>query len=239
MRLIQIPFSHNCIKVRRVLELKGLAFETQDIVPVDRAPVRRASGQSLVPVLIDGERTVSDSTAILLYLENAYPDPPLLPAEAELRADCLLLEDWADSALMALTRRLAYWNLSASRAALAELFFPDASGLRRRWKGRLAARLLRRRLGLSEARNRRDEPEARRLAGLAVGRLSRGDHLVGERLSLADVTLAAMSAPLWSTAPAVRDDPAVQVLLGWGRRILGEDSISCYRPRRAGSRDAA
>ena len=38
MKLIQIPFSHNCVKVRVALGLKEIPYETQDIAPMDRAP---------------------------------------------------------------------------------------------------------------------------------------------------------------------------------------------------------
>lgn len=229
MRLIQIPFSHNCVKVRRTLELKGLPFEIEDISPVDRSTVRDASGQGLVPVLVDGDRSVSDSTAILLYLESTYPERPLLPVDPALRAECLVLEDWANAAFMELTRRLAYWNVLASPGVLESLFFPADRGLRRRIKRKVARRVVRRRFRLSEARNRRDEAEARRLAGLAVARLDGRPHLVGGTLTLADVALAAMSAPM-AGAAAVRDDPQVRELLAWGRTILGEEAVSHYRP---------
>lgn len=221
MRLIQIPFSHNCLKVRRAIELKGLGHEIENVPPMDRSAVRRASGQSLVPVLLDGDRALADSTEILLYLEASYPQRPLLPAEPELRAECLLLEDWADAAFMALTRRLAYWQTLAAPDALETLFFPDARGVRRRVQGHVARRVVRRRFGLWQDRNRKDEVEARRLAGLAADRLAERDYLVGGRLTLADLTLAAMSAPLAAAAPAVRNDAAVQRLLEWGGTILG------------------
>ncbi|MFN2432849.1 MAG: glutathione S-transferase family protein [Gemmatimonadota bacterium] len=226
IRLIQIPFSHNCVKVRRALDLKGLAYETEDIAPVDRASVRRASGQALVPVLVDGQHTVSDSTAILLYLEGAYPDPPLLPEDPGLRAECLVLEDWADAALMELTRRLAYWSVLSTPGRLEDMFFPGQRGLRRRLQGRLARRIVRRRFGISASRNLRDEVDARRVAALAVHRLGGRPFLVGERVTLADATLAAMSQPLRAAAPGVRDDPAVATLLAWGRGILGEEAVA-------------
>jgi glutathione S-transferase len=233
VRLIQIPFSHNCIKVRRALELKGLSFETLDINPLDRRPVRQASGQGLVPVLVDGERAIADSTEILLYLESAYPEPPLLPREAEQRAECLLLEDWADSAFMALTRRIAYWHALARPDAIESLFCPEARGVSRRVRGALARRLLRRRFGLSRGRSRRDETEALRLARLAAERLGGRGYLVGDSVTLADVALAAMSLPLRLAAPAVRGDPHVRTLLAWGKRILGEGgrtSVSAEGP---------
>jgi glutathione S-transferase len=230
MRLIQIPFSHNCVKVRRALELKGLPFETLDIAPMEREAVRRASGQSLVPVLVDGSRTISDSTEILLHLEAAYPEPALLPSEAAARTECLLLEDWADAAFMALTRRLVYWNLIAIPGAIESLFFPGARGITRRVRGAVARRVLRDRFRLSERQNRQDEPEARRLARLAVERVGDRRYLVGDSVTMADVTLAAMTAPLTRAAPAVRDDPHVRTLIGWAARILGSESRSGMEP---------
>jgi glutathione S-transferase len=111
MRVIQIPFSHNCVKVRRALELKGLPYETLDVLPMNRAPVVAASGQGLVPVLEDDGGAVADSTAILRHLEAAHPEPSLLPEDPAQHAACWLIEDWVDGAFMKLTRRLAYWQI--------------------------------------------------------------------------------------------------------------------------------
>jgi len=54
MNLLQIPFSHNCIKVRKALAWKGVSYTIEDISPMDRTRVRTVSGQGLVPVLLDG-----------------------------------------------------------------------------------------------------------------------------------------------------------------------------------------
>ncbi|MFN7964689.1 MAG: glutathione S-transferase N-terminal domain-containing protein [Acidobacteriota bacterium] len=72
MQLIQVPYSHNCIKVRRALELKGLSYQTLDVPPTDRTEVRRASGQGQVPVLLDNGEAIVDSTRILEFLEQHY-----------------------------------------------------------------------------------------------------------------------------------------------------------------------
>jgi len=229
LKLIQIPFSHTCIKVRRALEMKGLAHEIQDISPVDRSAVFAASGQGLVPVLVDGGRTITDSTAILLYLEETYPQRPLLPEEPAQRAECLLLEDWSNAILTALTRRLAYWHTLSVPGTLERLFFPGSRGLRRWIEGRLGRRAVRKRFGLSADRNSRDEVEVRRVAQLAMNRLGGRPYLVGEAPTLADIALAALSAPLWAAAPHVRDDPPVRALLEWGREIVGDEVVSLYR----------
>ena len=228
VRLLQIPFSHSCIKVRRALELKGLDCELQSISPMDRKAVIQASGQGLVPVLIDRSRVIADSTAILLYLEETYPRSPLLPADASLRAECLLLEDWADATFLALTRRLAYWHALSTPGAVEGLFFPDSRGLSLWIKGRIAQRAIRRRFGLSEGRNRRDEVEVRRVARLAVDRLAGLPYLVGEAVTIADITLAALSSPLLASSPEVRGHEAIRLLLEWSRGILGERLLSIY-----------
>jgi len=79
-------------RVRIALNLKGLAYEP---VPVHLsrgggeqfAPAyRELNPQSLVPVLQDGERALSQSLAIMEYLEEVCPLPPLLPNNPAARA---------------------------------------------------------------------------------------------------------------------------------------------------------
>jgi len=79
-------------RVRIALNLKGLPY---DAVPVHlareggeqhRAEFRVLNPQGLVPVLEDGGRVLTQSLAILEYLEESHPEPPLLPADAVGRA---------------------------------------------------------------------------------------------------------------------------------------------------------
>jgi glutathione S-transferase len=228
VKLIQIPFSHNCVKARIALGLKNLTFEVESIRPMDRAPVRDASGQGLVPVLVDGDRTIADSTAILLYLDERYPDPPLQPADPRLRADCLVLEDWVDLAFMALTRRIAYWNVTEKPGSLGRLFFPGDFGWAQRVKERVAIRRVRERFRISPDGYRRDLPEARRVCALAVRRLGGRPWLQDVGPTIADVALAAMSAPLWAD-PGLREDPAVAALLQWGLTLVPPEIVAMYR----------
>lgn len=79
-------------RVRIALELKKLAYE---VVPVSLLPgvsehrnddYGRRNPQMLVPFLEDGEVAVGQSQAILEYLEERYPDNPLLPDSTNTRA---------------------------------------------------------------------------------------------------------------------------------------------------------
>jgi glutathione S-transferase len=223
MRLYQIPFSHNSIKVRHVLDLKGVDHERESINPARRGEIKKISGQELVPVLVDGDKVVSGSTPILLYVEDRFPQPRLLPEDPQELAECRVLMDWADSTFMALTRRLAYFQVLSDPAQLGELFFPGKPAAAQRIAGRGSAMVLRRRFGINEERNRRDEASARHAACVAVDRLGGADHLIGGSLSLADITLAAMVAPLQYTRPEVRSDPHVRTLLDWSSGVLGKD----------------
>ena len=80
MRLYRIPFSTNVERVALALAHKGLEAEPVDVDPADRSPIVAASGQSLVPVLEDEGRVVSDSTHILEYLGGALSRSALVPA---------------------------------------------------------------------------------------------------------------------------------------------------------------
>lgn len=228
MKLIQIPFSHNCVKVRVALSFKGVKYETQNIAPMDRASVVAASGQGLVPVIVDGGRTIVESTEILLYLEERHPRPPLLPSQPDARAECLILEDWADQAFMALARRMAYRNILSRPGKLASMFFPEDPAPARWIKERIARRVVTRRFGLSPKGRARDVAEAKRLAGLAMARLGGRRWLLGESPTIADIALATMSAPLAADSAALEDE-AVRALVAWGEALVPADVTAIYR----------
>jgi glutathione S-transferase len=94
IRLYEIPFSTNVERVTLALAHKGIGVEQVTVDPADRSPVRDVSGQELVPVLVDDGRVVSDSTSILEYLEQRYPDPPLYPRNEARRAEVGVFVDW-------------------------------------------------------------------------------------------------------------------------------------------------
>ena len=94
MRLYRFRFSTNVERVTLAVADKGLEVESIWVDPNDRSPVEQVSGQRLVPVLEDDGRVIPDSTAILAYLEERYPDPPLYPRDEARRAEIELYIDW-------------------------------------------------------------------------------------------------------------------------------------------------
>jgi maleylacetoacetate isomerase len=79
-------------RVRIALNLKGLAYESKPVHLLrdggeqHTAAYRRLNPQQLIPCLVDGERVLTQSMAIMEYLEETHPEPPLLPAGARNRA---------------------------------------------------------------------------------------------------------------------------------------------------------
>jgi glutathione S-transferase len=100
---MQIIGSYVSPYVRKVLvcmELKGLDYEVDPITPFfGNDEFRRLSPLCRIPVLIDGDLVLTDSTVIAEYLDEAYPEPPLLPREPKERARARWLEEFADTRL--------------------------------------------------------------------------------------------------------------------------------------------
>ncbi|MEM7328926.1 MAG: maleylacetoacetate isomerase [Pseudomonadota bacterium] len=79
--------SSACYRLRIAFNLKGVAFESEevnlhpDVLAQNAQPYRELNPQQRVPtVIIDGQ-VHSQSMAILDWLEEAHPEPPLLPSE--------------------------------------------------------------------------------------------------------------------------------------------------------------
>lgn len=94
MRVYRIPFSTNVERVALAAGHKGVEIEWVDVDAADRSPVEALSGQSLVPVLVDGAEIVADSPVILRRLEERFPEPPLYPREPARRAEVEVFVDW-------------------------------------------------------------------------------------------------------------------------------------------------
>lgn len=82
--------SSSAYRVRIALHLKGLPYASRYVhLPRDeqrRPDYLRLNRQGMVPVLVDGSNVVTQSLAIIEYLEEVCPQPPLLPASSVDRA---------------------------------------------------------------------------------------------------------------------------------------------------------
>src|SRR5512140_3130528 len=101
MRLHQFPYSPFAAKVRKCLELKGIAFEVVNVPYLDRRELVELTGGTLqIPVLEDGARVMDESARITAYLDETYQ-----PSLREVPLS-VVIEGWADNVLEDVTFRL-------------------------------------------------------------------------------------------------------------------------------------
>lgn len=100
LTLYHSPGSSCCVKVRFMLNEKGVEWGERliDLRRGDQlAPEFRAlNPKAEVPVLVHDDVVVPESTVIMEYLEDVFPDPPLRPADAAGRARMRLWTKWPD-----------------------------------------------------------------------------------------------------------------------------------------------
>jgi glutathione S-transferase len=202
--LWQISVSHYSEKVRWALEYKGVDHVRRTPLPGIHMAVAlwlTGGGSPTFPILqLDG-RTLSDSTAILAALEEAFPEPPLYPADAEQRARAIDLEDFFDEELGPATRVLAFHEMIQEPAVFAEVAsrtVPPALGRAKALTGAYARAFTSLRWGADDAGA---AAAARERIVAALDRLEReldagGEYLAGGSFSVADLTAASLFFPL-------------------------------------------
>lgn len=101
MKILGVHLSPFTRKVAVVLTIKGQDYEQEPVMPGASTPEFRAvSPLGKIPVLVDGDFAVADSTAICEYLEEKYPQPAVMPADLQQRALARFLEEYGDSKLV-------------------------------------------------------------------------------------------------------------------------------------------
>ena len=101
LRIIGSYVSPYVRKVLACLALKGLDYEIDPITPFyGNDEFERLSPLRRIPVLIDGDLTLCDSSVICAWLDEAYPRAPAYcPPERKTRARARWLEEYADTRL--------------------------------------------------------------------------------------------------------------------------------------------
>ena len=111
MLLYDNAFSPFARKVRLVLGIKGLTAEFVDgLNRSNRKSLRKVNGRIEVPVLVDGDTVVVNSSDIVAYLDHKYPSKPVLPDSPELRGRARKWERVSDTLVDAIMADISYWK---------------------------------------------------------------------------------------------------------------------------------
>jgi glutathione S-transferase len=197
--------STHASKTKIVLEEKGLAYRIENLPPghLWKKPPEILKRHPLgkVPYIDDDGTSIFDSTVIGEYLEQRYPQPPLMPSDAVARARVREAEQLSDEAILGGNLPLIwmpYWS------------DPEKRDTERMERGR-------------EGLRKRDLPFVEKL--LAGARA--GDFLCGP-FSLADTPMMALAMVLEVDGMALGDFPAVEQYL---KRLRERPSYRAISPR--------
>jgi glutathione S-transferase len=203
--LWQISISHFSEKARWALAYKEIDHVRRSPLPGLHIPIALWLSRGAAPTFpileLDG-RTISDSTAVVAALEQAFPEPPLYPADPAERTHALALEDFFDEELGPPMRLLPFYELIQEPEIFAEVAsqaVPGPLGKMKRLTGAYARTYTSIRWG---ANSDEAATAARAKIVAAFDRLEEeletngGDYLVGDRFGVADLTAASLFYPL-------------------------------------------
>ena len=105
--------------VRKVLVFaaeKGIEVEHRPLrLGSDEPEFRAASPFRKIPAFSDGDFAISDSSAIVAYLEALRPEPALIPTEPKARARTIWYDEFADTILMSCGTKIFFNRVVAPR----------------------------------------------------------------------------------------------------------------------------
>jgi glutathione S-transferase len=205
LTLWHLPVSHYSEKARWALDHKGVDHRRRAPLPgshmVFALALTRGKQKTFPVIQLDG-RTIGDSTAVIAAIEERYPEPPLYPADPELRRRALELEDFFDEELGPYARHAVFYELINDPATFGEVAaraVPGPLGRSERLVGTYARIYTSLRFGANSSDG---AVEARAKVIAAFDRLEAeleangGDYLVGDEFSVADLTAASLFYPV-------------------------------------------
>ncbi len=244
--LVTIPISHYCEKARWALDRAGVGYiEHAHVQFVHQFAARRAGGGKTVPVLICDAGVLSDSADILDYADaHAPPDRRIYPDDSPATAEIRQLEREYDNRLGPHGRRWMY-HLLRRRSDLASRYgthgVPTFERVMLPVLYPVVYAWIDRHLEITQETSDQSIAEVRAVFDDVADRLSDGrPYLCGERFTAADLTFAALSAPVIMPPeygvelPPTDELPvaAAEVVHELRAHPAGRHSLAMYRDQR-------
>jgi glutathione S-transferase len=205
MLLLQFSTSHYCRKARLALGYKQVTYNVQNLTPgMHILKVKPLTGLATVPVLLpqlDNQpealsesmplakqhqlQAIADSTQIFQFLEKYRPEPALFLPDAQQQREAWMLEDWLDESIGTATR-FVYYDF---RAGEGKQIDPSLMA-------QLVIQVVRQQYGINKATVHLAAKRIERALEVLRCRWQESEYLVGDRISAADLTAAALLSPL-------------------------------------------
>ena len=199
-RLIAIALSHYCEKVRWALDYLNIDYVEENHAPPFHRQYTSRYGGSTVPVLVTDEKAIVDSQDILHYLDTISTVKKLYPQNSELRDRVETLEKLFDEKLGVATRRCGYYYAIDKPWKIALAWGKNAP-----WMEKIKCAiafpkipdLLKQKYNVTPEGKDAAWQDIKEVFGVVNQKLnSDRPYLVGDNLSAADLTFAALASPL-------------------------------------------
>jgi glutathione S-transferase len=198
--LYQFPISHYCEKVRWALDYKDLEHKKVNLLPgLHIKTTKKLAKYSSVPVLTDGEVVLQNSSKIITYLDENYPEKSLTPSDEIIRLEALDFEKFVDAEIGVHVRVCCY-HILLEHPEIVIPFFAHKGP----WYGSVLMKL-----GFSKLKvkmrkmmniNAASFAESKAILNNGVDKIYRhlqnNDFLAGKAFSRADLAAASLLAPL-------------------------------------------
>jgi len=241
-RLVTLALSHYAEKARWALDRAGVRYVEERHVPLFHRVYTRRAGGTTVPLLVADGRVYRESTDIVAYADAQ--SRTLLPVDAAGRSEAIETMRWLDRELGPHARRWAYSHLLAEPRLLARCFGRGAPALERALAPiavRIAVPLIRRGFRVTPANAARSLERVAAVFRSVEERLADGrEWLVGDSFGAADLTFAALAAPMLlpeafgGEIPSLAEVPAAMrvTVEQFRARPAGRFALAAYREHR-------
>lgn len=243
--LHQFLSSHFNEKARWAFDWKGVPHERVCYLPGPHMPaIRRMTGQTATPVMVAGAEVVAGSAAIIDWLEAHHPEPALYPDDPVAREQALEIQREFDANVGPAVRTALFSVIIDEPTFLCDTFSRHRGALGRgayRATFPIAKRLMSRAHQTDSADKVDQAFEVTRLALDRVAKqVGPNGVLVGDAFGVADLTCAALLAPLVETGHAdmARPEPVPQSVQAFLARWADHEAAHWVRDQYARHRPA-
>jgi len=241
--LHQFLRSHFNEKARWALDWKGIPHRRVAHMPGPHMlAINRMTGQTATPVLETGGRYIAGSAAIIEHLEQRFPERPLYPADPGQRDEALEIQREFDAEVGPAVRTAIFSVMIDEPAFLCRTFTSDRGAVTQAVY-RAVFPLVRARM--ANANGVAQKENIQRAIGIVgqtldrvAGRVKDRGHVVGDTFNVADLTCAALLAPLVELdhPDMRRPQPVPERVRAFIARFAGHDAIAWVREQYAHQR---
>jgi len=223
--LFQATHSPYCEKISRVMDYKGIPYQTVNIlIGIHKHFVKEMSKQELVPFIKYREQIICDSTNIASFLDERFPNNSLYYEDnKELNKRVLLLEDWSDESLVPTLRNLMFlYFYENQQMAIEDSLFDVGVPLFDNNKNKFIPILLSDRMKkyrLTSHDKQALKKKARDHFDIILELLKNNKFLVGDKLTIADISVAT-AITIATRISYLYDDEVYESVFEWQKTIF-------------------